>query len=270
MAASKLGAAVDLEEEESEESEVRVEDPAVPVAVAAEGPLYYVHQKDWKYHAKGKQREKSWMEDSEGFEKMLSNMRWAYNKAAEENKAKEAQEAKEAKEAKDPSKKGKKKKNKGINRRLRGVQRGFTKGPGTIRAVPSEPKPPIQPKPLKPPISKGIPRAFQDKTPIKAESVGKALIPRTYPKVIQPPVPAININFFGSSGASDVIAGLLAAIGAGMAGQPPMPPPAAGPGPIIEEVKPEEEPGMDVDDEDEEDGKGDSEEGKNKRKRDEE
>ena len=86
------------------------------------GQLYYVHQKDWKYHARGSKREKSWMEDPDGFEQMISNMRWAFQKTAED-KAKEAKEVKP------------KKKNKGIKRRQRGIDRGYAKGPGgTIRA----------------------------------------------------------------------------------------------------------------------------------------
>ena len=71
------------------------------------------------------------MEDPDGFEQMISNMRWAFNKTAEDE-AKEAKDAKEAKKAKE----GKpKKKNKGIKRRQRGIDRGYAKGPGgTIRA----------------------------------------------------------------------------------------------------------------------------------------
>ena len=62
------------------------------------------------------------MEDPDGFEQMISNMRWAFQKTAED-KAKEAKEVKP------------KKKNKGIKRRQRGIDRGYAKGPGgAIRA----------------------------------------------------------------------------------------------------------------------------------------
>eukprot|EP00439_Symbiodinium_sp_Y106_P081882 s1093_g21.t1 len=293
MAAPKFGAAavVDVEQEEESEESQKVEDPNVDPSAAVASQLYYVHQKDWKYHARGSKREKSWMEDPDGFEQMISNMRWAFNKTAEDE-AKEAKDAKEAKKAKE----GKpKKKNKGIKRRQRGIDRGYAKGPGgTIRAesqlqffsgvkpdIPRKPLPsvqnlsfnfflefyfgtpcsakegPKQPKvkpdiPRKPLPEKSpskIPKAFQDKTRVKAEDVQRAVIPRYQP------APAININIFGSSSGQG-----------GQAMQPPV-----GPGPIIRELEQEI---RDVDKEDEEDpeeDKDDDMEGKDKkRKREEE
>ena len=174
--------------------------------------LYYAFQPNWQYWKKGKKAtsSKGWKdtdEDREQYEQMLERVH-------------------SMKPKKD--KKGGKKKSKGIKRRLRGQAKGYSKG--STKRVPCLPlfsflfsgssKRPteaaITPKPMPKAkniagkgterASQGMPRAFMDRTRIRAEDAGVAVQESKRPRLMRlgtpyaPRPPIVNINIFGGVG----------------------------------------------------------------------
>lgn len=63
------------------------------VLCPASKKLYYVHVREWQYHAKGKKQSKSWQGDREGMVKMIKQARaWAAQKAAAKPGAKKVKQ----------------------------------------------------------------------------------------------------------------------------------------------------------------------------------